>query len=433
MTELPGRQAADAATGLDEPWLALPRDFAEKVCAERASLAAEIVREIRRQVPAYNRPLSGRFGAGIQRGVQTALQEFTDLVEGGGPILAERARVYRALGRGEFVEGRSLDMLQAAYRLGARVAWRRYARIARRIGLEPELMIVLAEAVFAHIDQIAAASVTGYAQAKADAASSIDRQRRRLLDLLLRGAAPAGGGVSAGGVSAGGLASAGGAAPAELARAATEARWPLPERLACAVVTRPDAGDSGSPRGRPARWPEEVLTDLDRPDPYVLLPDPAARLDDPEVRRALRSWSAVVGPTVPVAMAADSLRWARRLADRLAEGLPRDEPVLSDRHLADLLLLADEPLVRLFGERRLEPLADLTVKQRRRLESTLLAWLTTGRGTAAEVAARLGVHPQTARQRMRRVHVLFGDALAEPEVRFELEVALRGRTLSDGI
>jgi hypothetical protein len=394
----------DRVADADRPWTALPHDFGLRVQAERPSLVAEIVREIRHHVPEFRRPLAGRFGEGIQLGVDTALQEFTDLIAGAGRPPEERDRVYRALGRGELVEGRSLDALQAAYRLGARVAWRRYARIARRMGMTPELMITLAEAVFAHIDEIASASVVGYAEAKADAVSSLSRHRQHLVRLLVSGADPA-----------------------DLDRAADQAQWTVPDRLACAVLAAPDVRDANWERK--VRWPAEVLADLDRPDPFAVLPDPDALLADPVAQQALRQWSAVIGPTVPVAMAPDSLRWARRIADRLPERTPGTEPVLGDRHLADLLLLGDEPLVRLFGERQLAPLAGLTVKQRGRLESTLLVWLATSRGSAAEVADRLDVHPQTVRQRMRRIRALFGDVLADPEARFELEVALRGRLL----
>ena len=48
-----------------------------------------------------------------------------------------RSRVYVALGRGEVRAGRSLDVLLAAYRVGARVAWRRFAAGGVAAGLEP--------------------------------------------------------------------------------------------------------------------------------------------------------------------------------------------------------------------------------------------------------------------------------------------------------
>ncbi|MFF4344449.1 helix-turn-helix domain-containing protein [Kitasatospora sp. NPDC001540] len=341
--------------------------------------------------------------------METALAEFTDRVAGLPAPGPRQLRVYRSLGRGELSEGRSLDALQAAFRLGARIAWRRYARVARRRGLAAEQLVTLAEAVFAHIDEVAAASVQGYVDARTDRAGALGRARQRLHDLLLAGADPA-----------------------ELATAARLADWPLPAQVAAvsldprpAAAPRPPGssgppGPSGPP---PARLPDRVLAGLDVPQPHLLLPDPATALADPQLAAALHGRGAVIGPAVPPALAAQSLRWARLVRAALPE--PPQRPVDCRERYADLLLLTDPALVRLIAERRLAPLAPLTPKQRERLAATLLAWLQTGRGTAPEVAARLGIHPQTARQRLHRVHRLFGPALASPDVRLELEIALR--------
>ena len=378
---------------------AVPRGFAEQLRREVPSLAAEIFREIRRQIPEYDRPLDSLFSGGLLLGVETALAEFADAVEGRGASAEMRARVYRGLGRSELAEGRSMDSLQSACRLGGRIAWRRYARVARRVGMRSDQMIDLAEAVFTHVDQIAAASVLGYAQAKADSGAAHER-RRELLRLLLVGADAA-----------------------LVEEAARAADWCVPELLACVAL--------GAPTGRATsvRLPERLLADLSSSNPYVLIPEPGLWLDKPEIVEFLRERRAVVGPVVPPGSAADSLRWARTARDRLPESVLDDGPVLCDAQLPTLLLLGDEALVRLIGERRLAPLAALTVKQRDRLEATLLAWLETNRGSAPQVAARLGIHPQTARSRLHRVQELFGPAIAEPESRFEIEVALRGRLL----
>ena len=56
--------------------------------------------------------------------------------------------VYVGLGRAELREGRTLDALQAAYRVGARVAWRRVSAAARRQGADPEELGLLDEAIF---------------------------------------------------------------------------------------------------------------------------------------------------------------------------------------------------------------------------------------------------------------------------------------------
>jgi DNA-binding PucR family transcriptional regulator len=185
-------------------------------------------------------------------------------------------------------------------------------------------------------------------------------------------------------------------------------------------------GPAGDRRGRRRRLPGPVLSDLDDPDPFLLVPQPAVSLRDYQVRATMLDRGAVIGPTVPFSLAADSLRWARTVAAGAGPSTG-GEPLTCDDHLPELLLLADAPLVRLMAERRLEPLAGLTPKQSERLGATLLAWLQTNRGSAPEVAARLGIHPQTARQRLHRVQELFGAALIDPDARFELEVALRGR------
>ncbi|MGP9019919.1 helix-turn-helix domain-containing protein [Streptomyces sp. BR1] len=343
--------------------------------------------------------------------METALAEFADLVEGAaqpaGQSDADRWRVYWILGRGELAEGRSLDALQAAYRLGARVAWRRYARVARRAGIGADQVVLLAEAVFAHIDEISAVSVRGYAEAQADKAGALGRRRHHLLGRIVAGASAS-----------------------ALAQAALAAGWPLPDTVACVALGPPAERDRTH-----RRLPPSVLADLDAHDPYLLVPDPDAGsvagsvLGDARLGQALAARGAVIGPTVPLPMAADSLRWARTLLSRLpapdACGVVRCED-----HLPALLLLSDQPLVRLFTDRRLRPLDDLTPKQSHRLATTLLAWLQSHRGSAPEVAERLAVHPQTVRQRLRQIDRLFGPVLDDPDARFELEVALRFRLLS---
>ncbi|RAG84502.1 PucR family transcriptional regulator [Streptacidiphilus pinicola] len=384
---------------MSDPWSALPRGLAAELRKEQQTIAAEIIREIRKQVPEFSRPLAGYFGAGIQRGVESALSEFTDMIEGARTDDPGRMHVYRALGRGELAEGRSLDALQAAYRLGARVAWRRYARVARRVGLGTEQLVVLAEAIFAHVDELAAASVQGYALAQADEAGARGRSRSQLLALLARGTTRP-----------------------ELESAAALADWALPWEL-CAVALLP--GEDRPPyRPRPG-LPELVLAELDGPEPWLVVPEPELQLRDGRLRALLEARGGVIGPTVPPEQTGDSLRWARSLRARLPETVKT--PVDCEAHLTALLLLADPALVRLIVARRLRALDELTPKQRGRFAETLLAWLQTNRGSAPDVAARLGIHPQTARQRLHQVQRLFGPALGDADTRFELEIALRAR------
>jgi DNA-binding PucR family transcriptional regulator len=58
------------------------------------------------------------------------------------------------------------------------------------------------------------------------------------------------------------------------------------------------------------------------------------------------------------------------------------------------------------------------------MEETALAYVQHG-GNAAAMARALHVHPQTIRYRLGPLRELFGDALGDPDGRFELELALR--------
>ena len=133
---------------------------------------------------------------------------------------------------------------------------------------------------------------------------------------------------------------------------------------------------------------------------------------------------------MPLAKASNSLRWARQALALAQRGITtwKNGVVCCDQHLSTLLILSDEDLVRTLGASRLAPLRRLRPAQQDRLAETLLAWLQNA-GNAKEVARRLHVHPQTVRYRLRQLDELFGDLLHDPDMRFELEVALRARLL----
>jgi len=108
-----------------EPWRGLSPALAEVIEPELAALRDEILAVIAEEVPEYARPLEGSFGRGIRLGVEEALRQFARLVANPDGGRGQSREVYVGLGRGEMREGRSLDSLQAAYRVGARVSWRR--------------------------------------------------------------------------------------------------------------------------------------------------------------------------------------------------------------------------------------------------------------------------------------------------------------------
>lgn len=381
-----------------EPWRALPDEVADLIEPELPAITEEILETIGREVPEYERPLEGRFGEGIRTGVNQALLQFVALIRNPEAGREAGREVYVQLGRGEQRVGRTLDSLQAAYRLGARVAWRRIAEAGRRADLDLEPLTLLADAIFAYIDELSADSVEGYAEAQA-AVEDLRRQRRQELASLLLRDPPA--------------------AAVDVAAVARSAGWKLPETLAAVAC---EDGDLGAIA---ARLPADALVTVVEATGCILLPDPEGpgRLD--QLRRAASRATVAVGPATEPAQAAKSWSLAKTLLLAASTGAVDGAGLLrAEDHLADLLLASNPQLTALLANHRLAPLEDLTAKAQERMLETALAYVR-HHGNAVAMAAELHVHPQTARYRIARLRELFGEELDDPDARFELELALR--------
>jgi hypothetical protein len=353
---------------------------------EVAPVAVGIFDAIEKAIPDYS-----QFRENVVDGIRQALVKFVDRIAAPDSEPDPHDDIHRKLGAWEFKSGRSLDSLQAAYRIGARVAWRHVCGFAEQRALSLREMSVLGEAMIAHVDELVSLSVEGYAAAQASAAGTLERKRRKLMELLA--------GDPAGNWQA-------------VLDAARAASWPMPERLA-AVALEPSAAPADD-------LPAEVLVDFEDANPYLLVPNPVAGAR--WLRRA--GWRAAVGLPVEPQDAPRSLASARRVLALAERG-----PVLhAADHLVELTVLADEFLARQLAQRALAPLAPLTERQRTKLAETLLVWLS-ARGGAPEVAARLQVHPQTVRYRVNQLDELFGDRMHDAGERFTLELALRAHYL----
>jgi hypothetical protein len=358
-------------------------------------IAAEMVEEVQRRIPEYARAGDPAYARTVEAGVAVALARFVDLLERPAGGDGRWREVFAAIGAGELREGRSLDSLQAAIRLCARLGCRWLMDLAAADGAPLATVGSLTEVVFGYLDEVADAAAEGYARAQA-AAGGRDGPRRYLVELLLAGPPAA---MEAVGV------------------AARRAGWPVPARVAV-VALRAD------PQPRPVLAPS-ILAALDRAEPCLVVPDPDGPGQRGFLHGQLAALGAAVGPPVPVDRAADSLRWARQALTLAARGvLAGPGPVWCADHLATLAAFQDEDLLAVLVERRLAPLADVRPAQREPLTATLLAWLQLDR-SASDVAARLHVHPQTVRYRLRQLDRLFGPALRDPALRFEFELALR--------
>jgi hypothetical protein len=383
-----------------EPWRELPPSLAALIEAELPATTDEILAAIGREVPEYARPLEGSFGRGIRTGVDEALRQFVELVRDPDRDRGQSREVYRALGRGELRQGRTLDSLQSAYRVGARVAWRRLAQASRTAGIEPDTLSVLAEAIFAYIDRLAADSVEGYAEAMAEREDERGRRRRALVELLLRDPAPE---------------------RAEVEAAARAANWRLPRSVAALACDDEDL--TTLLRRLP---PDGLVSDVDATG-CIVLPDPEGPGRREELSRAAKGTSATLGPAVPAEELRHSWQLARAALSAVRSGRIRGEPpIRAAGHLGDLLVFGAGPVLREVERSRLAGLDDLAPGLRRRMEETGLAYLQNG-GNAAAVARQLHLHPQSVRHRLRRLRDLLGEQLDDPAARFELEAALRNR------
>lgn len=386
-------------------WPAFPPGTAEIMLPGLAQTAEEMISAIHREVPEYARPHDDSYTRTVHRSVHQMLRQFVQQVADPSTPRDEPAKLGRAIGRREATEGRSIEIVQAAMRTGARVAWHRLCMKAGKGILSIEVLGAIGEAIFLYIDEISAACSEGYMEAGAEMADEMKRRRGRLLDLLV--ADPP-------------------ASEEAIADRARAAGWTLPRRVA--VVALADRGQElMSPL--PA-LPPEVLADLVRKDPCLLVPEPegTGRID--AIERGLRGWTGALGPVVPVSQAGSSLRWAQQALTLVRRGVVGQSHGLvhCDEHLSTLLLLADENLAQVCVAARLAPLMSLRPEQQETLAETLLAWLQSA-GNARIAARELHVHPQTVRYRLRHLQELFGEALTQPAARFDLEIALHARSL----
>jgi hypothetical protein len=384
------------------PWASLPADVVDRVRPHLPEVVDEVIAAVGREVPAYRRPLEGDFGRGLRFGVEVALSRFLDLPGTLEPAGSGTDReVYVELGRGELRAGRTLEALLAAYRVGARVAFQRFAELARNAGLAADAVVPLALATFAYIDVLSSASIEGFAAEQSARAGERDRLRSELLTAILSGTAD----------------------PSSVHDAAGAVGWALPEQIV-PVFVAPGRSD-----GLAASLGPEALVAPTAEGVVALLPAPTRASQWATLRHQLVGRDAVVGLVAPWAEAAAALRPAALAMRLVADGVLAGDPLVVNDHLVDLVVHRDAQLSRALIARELTPLASVRDATRDRLAETLLAWLSY-RGERARVAEALHVHPQTVAYRLGQLRNLFGDALTDPDRRFALELALRAQSMA---
>jgi hypothetical protein len=382
--------------------LELSDDVVEALQAVLPRMAERTVTAVTVEVPSYTRAFSGRMGQTIENAVQMALGAFLRLAvrthdSDPAATLSPALDGAYELGRGEARQGRTMDALLSAYRVGARVAWRELSSTVVSAGLPAETVARFAELVFAFIDELSASSVAGHADELATTGRVRQRYLERLAKQLLAGETD------------------------ETLRASAEkADWQPPETLTAVVVAEAQT------RGLAARFGQSTLqlsedlpgVEVSESLAVLLVPDLDGRHRG-QLRSALQGRRALVGPARPWMLARSSYRRALRARDLKVD----DEVVDTDEHLVELVLTADREAADDLRRHALAPLAELRPNTAERLAETLRSWLL-HQGQRDAVAADLFVHAQTVRYRMTQLRELYGDRLNDPRTILELTVAL---------
>jgi hypothetical protein len=322
----------------------------------------------------------------------------------GEPTAAE-TELFVVHGRAQQAAGRTLTELLSFYRLGGLAMWERSsALLPPSADLPAQEIFAFGSAVLELVDELSVAAAEGFAAQEAEARRRSRALRERLVSLLLSDPATA---------------------PEALEAAARAADWALPVRVRVAVGLLPAdplrAGIGSGPArvlaatvsdGRQAL----VVAEGDEAEQWLARAAAALGLEAP----------LAIGPAVEPAGAARSVARAIALLDHVGAGAVHAAgPVVRcDDHEIALLLGAAPDLAREVARRRLAPLSALDEPARDRMTETLTAWLADP-GRPQAMADRLGLHVQTIRYRLKTLRALLGDALDDPDERFELSLALR--------
>src|SRR6201992_1797680 len=338
-------------------WPAVPPRVADQSRPQVPDLAEQMVTEISTAVTEYARLADPVYARNLRLGAEAAISGFADRIAWPHAPRQQLADTFYRIGKVEASEGRSLEMLQAALRAGARVVMHWLTGAAYHAVIPAEALGLLAEALLIHIDEIATFSAAGYDQVQRRAAEETARRRHRLITLLLADPAPA----------------------EAIAAQASLAGWRLPRLGSVVLVSGPGPGGpraAGRPLAHELRLalPAEVLVDLDRPQPCLIVPDP----DGPGRRRmldqALAGGRAAAGPAVPVTAAATSLAWAAETLALLPRGPGGHQVLHCDDHLTEIVLHRGHDALGRLSRGRLAPLSAVAAPRRKALADTLLPW-----------------------------------------------------------
>jgi hypothetical protein len=377
--------------------IVLPAEHVKLLRTTVPAVADTAVAAIIEEVPSYDGALSGQMGEVITKAVQLALGGFLTLASRhdlGGPPPAAIEAAYQ-LGRGEARSGRTMEALLAAYRIGARVSWRDMSRVVVENGVDVTHLARFAELVFAYIDALSAASVSGHSDELESSGRLLQRNRNRLARALIHGTDPE-----------------------AIYQAAERAAWQPPGKLTAVVLPESQVAAVLTSIDPQTLHSTDEVPDLPPGLALLLVPSSGQPGSRNSLLQQLRHTDAVVGPDAPWLEVSASYARALRCVALELEGF-----VDSDEHLAEIVLSADPTARDDLRARILAPLDELRPSAAEKLTETLRSWLL-HHGRREAVAEALFVHPQTVRYRMGQLREVYGDQLDDPQFVLEATLAL---------
>jgi hypothetical protein len=371
------------------------------------AMAERTVTAVTVEVPSYADAFSGRMGQIIENAVQMALGAFLRLAtraddsDPGTSLFPALDGAYE-LGRGEARQGRSIDALLSAYRVGARVAWQELSTITVAAGLPAATVARFAELVFAFIDELSASSVSGHA----DELATTGRVRQRYLERLAQDLLA-------------------GEAATTLLTSAEKAGWQPPDTLTAVLLPLAQTRGLAARFGQSTLQLAEDLPGVDAGEALaVLLVPDMAGAQRRQLLAALAGRRALVGPARPWADVQSSYQRALRAREVVSANTTDETNAIdTEEHLVELVLGADREATGDLRARALAPLSQLSPNTADRLAETLRSWVL-HQGRRDAVAADLFIHAQTVRYRMTQLRELYGDRLNSPQTILELTIAL---------
>ncbi len=362
----------------------------------------------------------------IARACEAGLDLFLATAREARPATQEELRRVAQLGILQARSSQSVEPILAAYRMAARVAWDEILRAWRgHADATPEAIMLVANYVFAALDQVAAEVTKTYLHAREQHLQRGTRAHARLFHALISDNFDS---------------------ELELQRQALAINTPLSAAGYVAVVCKLVMGNRDGERGGQALaevaesleirrgglllatdpstlailWPVESVADVESARHFV------ADLQDQVAQRAGQLGARVragIGGYHPGLHGVARSYLEAQQAFEAGRKLRPDSVIHGHDEVIPQLVLAQNPiLAERFVTHSLGRLLDPKVRNREQLLETLEAYL--AKGSVKDAASELGLHRHTVLYRLGKLKELLGGDLDLPATRLRLQLAL---------